>query len=485
MSELTVAYFFKIVWALFLGAMLAAGFRSSWKAENGQRGILSESRSETTVWIDPIVFPVPIAIYAVMSVTVLNREGQGLLNLIGFVSNIYLFTCIYFILLLFLLPILRKYFTARMCATLWLIPVFLFYQPQMNVTLAVRPPAAVIYIPGGVMRAAVCVWVTGMIVIMGAQTASHLLFAIRIKKHSRPVTEGELTEKWEMLKEEMGLNIPIRLWYCSVIKTPFSIGMRKRNKITCLPERSYTEEEAELIFLHELHHIQRNDTHTKFFLKFCTALGWFLPFIWIAVKRAEADLELSCDEIVLKDADDHKRKKYAELLLTTAGGTIGFTTCLSASAQSLRYRMRATLNEKKKRIGTGLLFFIMFFSCFCVGKTAFSTDRNTVENILGQDSFEITSAFYRGDFEKGEKKEITNKEELLEYISGIRADRLLYRYDEMLLNSNEPVISGTDMSDSIEFNLFGKYLEVIRYETGETSLYHIVDPIDWEYMRKL
>ena len=67
--------------------------------------------------------------------------------------------------------------------------VFLFYQPQMNVTLAVRPPAAVIYIPGGVMRAAVCVWVTGMIVIMGAQTASHLLFAIRIKKHSRPVTK--------------------------------------------------------------------------------------------------------------------------------------------------------------------------------------------------------------------------------------------------------------------------------------------------------
>ena len=114
-------------------------------------------------------------------------------------------------------------------------------------------------------------------------------------------------------------------------------------------KKSYTEEEAELIFLHELHHIQRNDTHTKFFLKFCTALGWFLPFIWIAVKKAEADLELSCDEIVLKDADDHKRKKYAELLLTTAGGPIGFTTCLSASAQSLRYRMRATLEQKEKK----------------------------------------------------------------------------------------------------------------------------------------
>lgn len=485
MDELYLVYVYRIFWALFLGTMLACGFRSSWKAENGQRGIFSENRTETVVWIDPIVFPILIAIYAAANMAILKEKGRALAVLIGFLGDIFLFTSIYFILLLLILPILRKYFTARMCATLWLIPVFLFYQPQMNAMFTVRPPAAVIYIPGTAMRAAVCVWAIGAIVIMAAYIASHLLFAARVKKNSCPVTEEKLIEKWEALKEEMGVNIPVRLCSSSMVKTPFSIGMRKKNKITCLPERSYTEEEAELIFLHELHHIQRNDTHTKFFLKFCTALGWFLPFIWIAVKRAEADLELSCDEIVLKDADDHKRKKYAELLLTTAGGTIGFTTCLSASAQSLRYRMRATLNEKKKRIGTGLLFFIMFFSCFCVGKTAFSTDRNTVENILGQDSFEITSAFYRGDFEKGEKKEITNKEELLEYISGIRADRLLYRYDEMLLNSNEPVISGTDMSDSIEFNLFGKYLEVIRYETGETSLYHIVDPIDWEYMRKL
>ena len=36
-------------------------------------------------------------------------------------------------------------------------------------------------------------------------------------------------------------------------------------------------------------------------------------------KKAEDDLELSCDEIVLKDADKEKRKRYAELLLSIAG----------------------------------------------------------------------------------------------------------------------------------------------------------------------
>lgn len=484
MNERTVAYLFQIIWALFLGGMLAAGFRSTWKAENGQRGFLSEIRSETVVWIDPIVFPAVLVIYVAAYVMILNREGQSLSFLIGLVSDIFLFTSIYFMLLLLILPVLRKYFTARMCATLWLIPVFLFYQPQMLVTLTVRPPAAVIYIPGEVMRAAVCVWAAGAIVIITVQTISHLWFAAEIRKYSRPVTDRELTEKWEALKEEMGLDIPIRLWYCRRIQTPLSIGMFKKNKITCLPERSYTTEEAELIFLHELHHIQRNDTHTKFFLKFCTALGWFQPFIWIAVKKAEADLELSCDEIVLKGADSDRRRKYADLLLTTAGEPRGFTTCLSASAKSLRYRMRSTLNGKKKRIGAGLLFFVMFFSCFCVGKTAFSTDRDTLGNILGQDAFDVTSAFYTEDLENGERTELKDKEGLWEHISGIRLDRMLYRY-EMMLSYDEPVILGTISSDDTEFTLFGEYLEITRYETGETLLYHVADPIDWEYVRTL
>ena len=77
MNERTVAYLFQIIWALFLGGMLAFGFRSSWNVENGQRGLLGETRSGTTVWIDPIAFPVLIVIYVAAYVMILNREGQS------------------------------------------------------------------------------------------------------------------------------------------------------------------------------------------------------------------------------------------------------------------------------------------------------------------------------------------------------------------------------------------------------------------------
>ena len=78
------------------------------------------------------------------------------------------------------------------------------------------------------------------------------------------------------------------------------------------------------------------------------ALGWFHPLVWLAVKKAEEDLELSCDEIVLKDADLSTRKKYAELLLSIAGDGRGYTTCLSASAKTLSYRLKATVSARER-----------------------------------------------------------------------------------------------------------------------------------------
>src|SRR5699024_1070387 len=182
------------------------------------------------------------------------------------------------------------------------------------------------------------VWSTGFAIIFIMQVISHIGFSRKLQENSRPMDDTDLWEQWNKMKKDMELPLSVELRYCSLIRTPLTVGMRLKNTITYLPERSFTEEEAELIFAHELHHIQRRDTQTKLFLKFCCAFGWLHPLVWLAVRKAEDDLELSCDEIVLKGADKEKRKKYAELLLSIAGDSRGYSTCLSASAKALRYR---------------------------------------------------------------------------------------------------------------------------------------------------
>lgn len=222
------------------------------------------------------------------------------------------------------------------------------------------------------------------------------------------------------------------------------------------------------------------------FLKFCCALGWIHPFTWAAVKKAEEDLELSCDEIVLKDADEKRRREYAELLLTTAGRARGFTTCLSASARTLRYRMQATLHQKRKWLGTGVLFGVMFLSCFATGWFSLSTERQPVPELLRLDAAVLESAEYDPDYNQTDGEEeralICDAQRLTDYLSGLEADRVLFDYMNMGPLSDEVLYmtaTGPD-DEALEYYIFGDYLEI-----NNSELYHLSVPFDWEYIRTL
>lgn len=132
-----------------------------------------------------------------------------------------------------------------------------------------------------------------------------------------------------------------------------------------LPIHAYTERELRLIFRHELHHLRRRDTDSKLFFVFCGCLCWFNPLVHLAIRRAADDLELSCDEIVLEHADEETRNFYAELLLNVTGERRGFTTCLSARATSLRYRLKCVMHERKTAEGSLMLMLFMFLFLLC------------------------------------------------------------------------------------------------------------------------
>lgn len=492
MTDLMFAYIYHIFWAVFLGYILSWGFWRSWKAEHGEIEGWRRKRGNTHISYDPLVFPIFIA-FSVLLFGIFDRLVDGHQFLLNLGLDIFLFISLYFILLLLLLPFLRKYFTARTCATFWLIPVFLFYQPYAFYNVRITSPRFVFYIPEMLLQLLIWIWTAGFLLFIAAQIISHVRFAEKLKKHAYPVEEAKLTELWERLKDEMEIDFPIRLCYCSVIRTPLTIGMWKNKRITYLPEQRYSAEDAELIFSHELHHIQRNDTHTKFFLRFCNALGWIHPLVWIAVRKAEDDLELSCDEIVLYHAGPEKRRRYAELLLTTAEHSHGYTTCLSASARTLKYRMKETVSEKEKRKGIFLLFLVMAVSVLSVGIFAVSTDRQKTGDILRLHSSGIAEAGLLPDGimsdgslpdKNGEYyRKIEDVESLTQHLSDLKAERVIYRYD-MLISTAEPVLCGKTEAGR-EFYIYDDYMEVEFPGHSRSVLYHLTEQPDWEYFRSL
>lgn len=481
MRLIDLQYGFWIFWALILGALVAGAFRGSWQVENGKKNIRwygLRYRSDTVVWVDPILFPAAAAIYFGLGLYACIKMKIPLNYISIAIIDVFLFITVYFTLLFLLLPLLRKYYTARTCATLWLIPLFLLYQPYLSL-----PPKIILYFPGELLKLLICIWLTGFVIIFAGQIVSHIRFVWNLKQHSLPVADEGLLRKWESMKEERNISYPIGLKYCSVITTPLTVGMWQEKMITYLPEKKFSAEEAELIFSHELWHIQRKDTHTKFFLRFCNALGWIHPLVWFAIKKAEDDLELSCDEAVLRGADSERRKKYAQLLLSIAGDSRGFSTCLSASAKTLRYRLKATMPGKSKRLGLLLLFLVTVLGCLSGGSLALATDRGTIAELSGRDLTGVEDAEIWGA--DGESRiMIEDTVGLAEYMEGLQVEKVLTDYEAASYESDAQHLSGSLAGSGLSFSIYDDYLVIIDPDKGREQ-YHLCTPTDWEHIQTL
>ena len=489
MRDITLSYLFRIFWALFLGFMLVYSFRKSWNIEHGRKKPSPDAPGNGIVILqDPLTLPFLCIVYIFLLVLLYGMDASGYVFSFGF--DLFCFITVYFPLLLFLLPFLRNRYTARTCATLWLIPVFLFYQPIYIYLGSLLPTQPAFYIPQPAVTLLFFVWLTGFAITLLLQILSHLYFYRTLKISSHPVSDPHLLQLWEEMTRDIGiydLTHPLRLCYSSRIHTPLSIGMCQRSLITCLPERSFDKEEAELIFSHELHHIQRHDTHTKFFLGLCRALGWFHPLVWMAIRKAEDDLELSCDEIVLRNADERKRKKYASLLLTIAGDARGYTTCLSSSAKTLRYRLKAVMPGKEKHLGLCLLLFTMITSFLCIGNIALTTKRGTVTEVTGIENTAVrNAAFLPADQNKTDQEiPIDDTEALSDYLKQLTIEKPLTAYNEKTLSLNKPALRGSFSDTGSFFMLYDHSLSIHDSDKSRTEWYHVRTPVDWEYILSL
>lgn len=99
------------------------------------------------------------------------------------------------------------------------------------------------------------------------------------------------------------------------IASPFVLGIL-RPKIY-LPSNTPLQEQR-FIVAHERHHIRRGDHIVKLLAYGALCLHWFNPFAWVAFVQAGKDMEMSCDEAVIKKLGAHIRADYSASLLRLA-----------------------------------------------------------------------------------------------------------------------------------------------------------------------
>lgn len=300
------------------------------------------------------------------------------------------FQCI----LLVILPLLRKVITARTCAALWtLLPITLLFITRIAriayVSLLTIPlPFRIEFSKSSIF---LYIWLAGFTGIMIWHIISHILFR---KKILKGIQEADSAIMHIWFKEEAIADIPVGSYQVVIspaVHTPLSIGLFRSSTLVVLPEKEYTAEDLKLILRHELIHICRKDSLAKFGILFLTALFWFNPLMWIAMRCCADDLELSCDETVLFGYEGDVRRRYAGLLLNTVADQRGFTTCLSASARALRYRLKNVIIPRKRLTG-GILVGL----CKCCKTLVQNRENNIFISVMAErwrNLTEITTPF--------------------------------------------------------------------------------------------
>ncbi len=123
----------------------------------------------------------------------------------------------------------------------------------------------------------------------------------------------------------------------SYISSAFVIGCL-RPKIY-LPE-NITPNEEEIVVMHEQQHIKSRHTYAKLLAFTALCLHWFNPLVWLAYSLFEKDMEMACDEAVIRQLGHKAKADYSQALLS-----------ISIKTGNTRYlRLAFSENEVKERV---------------------------------------------------------------------------------------------------------------------------------------
>ena len=167
-------------------------------------------------------------------------------------------------------------------------------------------------------------WVGGMVVMLAYTVISYL-----------------------RVKNKIGTAVLLRenIFQSENVVSPFVLGVVKPR--IYLPFHM-NEQDIEHVIAHENAHIRRKDHLWKPFGFLILTLHWFNPFIWLGYVLLCRDIELACDEKVVKEFDNQQKADYAQALLTCsvnrrmiAAGPIAF------GEVGVKDRVKSILNYKK------------------------------------------------------------------------------------------------------------------------------------------
>lgn len=175
----------------------------------------------------------------------------------------------------------------------------------------------------------VVVWIAGVLIMLGYSLIRY------IRLYTRMCTAIRLKDD---------------IWQSEYVITPFVFGF-------CNP-RIYVpynipEEQLQMVVLHEHAHLRQKDHVIKLIAFVILSVYWFNPLVWLAFILLCRDIEVACDERVVKHMSRRERKLYSEALLSLSVSGKTIAACPVCFGEvGVKMRIKRILSYKKSSLGT-------------------------------------------------------------------------------------------------------------------------------------
>ena len=168
------------------------------------------------------------------------------------------------------------------------------------------------------------VWIIGLVVMLIYGIVSYLTLFLKVRA--------------SIVHKE-------NIYLCDNIDSPFILGIIKPK--IYMPS-GFSDEQMEYIVAHEKAHLKRKDHWWKPIGFALLSVYWFNPIIWLAYTLLCRDIELACDEKVIRDMENADIKGYSETLVNCSSMRRKVLVCPLAFGEiSVKGRVKAMLKYKK------------------------------------------------------------------------------------------------------------------------------------------
>ena len=199
-------------------------------------------------------------------------------------------------------------------------------------------------------------WGIGALLFAAWQLYRYLTFHYVLEKSSHPAERDTLTAVFEEEKHALGIRRAIPLCVTSAADCPMLAGFLCPTLY--LPDEALSEQDAAFIFRHELTHYKRGDLWLKLALVAARAVHWFNPLVHLLARFAPEDIELACDDAVVRGMDVAARRAYGETILRSVEAQVkkrALVSCFTGDKETLMRRFEGLFDKNVKKRGIALV----------------------------------------------------------------------------------------------------------------------------------